>query len=198
LKENRMKILRRLGATAILMAASAAWPVLAQQTDLHAGHTSAPPASAYPTEDHSGHTAMVPERPVPADPYAGHIVAPADAPADPHAHHHHGSAPMSSPLEATEARFDAQPVASIPQNGAALVASPPIISLTFAKATLLHQIVLTNAAGQRVPVVTALPAEPVGSFSSLLVRLDPGTYKLRWRGSDDAGETGGSIAFALR
>ncbi len=194
-----MKVFEGLGVIAALLAASVAPPVVAQQADARAGHMPASAPTMAPAEDHGGHMPMTSQPPAPADPHVGHIMMSADAPADPHAHHHHGGgSPPSSPLEVTDARFDAHLTASTPQNGAALNRSPPVISLSFAKATTIHQIVLTNSAGQRVPVAAALPLQPVASFTSLLVRLDPGMYKLRWRGSDDAGETGGTLAFSLQ
>ena len=134
-----------------------------------------------------------------ADPHAGHMEMSPDAPVDPHAHHHHGGgSPQSSPFEMADARFNALLTASTPMNGAVLDRTPPVLSLYFAKATTIRQIVLTNGAGQRVPVSTAPPLQPVGSFMSPLVRLDPGTYKLRWRGFDATGETGGTLAFTLQ
>ena len=134
-----------------------------------------------------------------ADPHAGHMEMSPDAPVDPHAHHHHGGgSPQSSPFEMADARFNALLTASTPMNGAVLDRTPPVLSLYFAKATTIRQIVLTNGTGQRVPISAALPLQPVGSFVSLLVRLDPGAYKLRWRGFDATGETGGTLAFTLQ
>ncbi len=192
-----MKFPRRLFTATILLATWPAWPVAAQQADPHAGHTSPPAPTVTPAADHSGHM-PVPSDP-PADPHAGHMAMSTDAAVDPHAHHHHaGGSPQSSPLEMTDARFNTLLTASTPLNGAVLDQTPPVISLSFAKATTIRQIVLTNGAGQRLPVAAALPLQPVASFMSALVRLDPGTYKLRWRGSDDVGETGGTLAFTLQ
>ena len=76
--------------------------------------------------------------------------------------------------------------------------SPPMLSLTFPAATTIHQIALTNAAGQRVPVGATLPTEPVTSFNSPLVYLDRGAYSLLWRGSIAGGETGGTLKFFIK
>lgn len=135
----------------------------------------------------------------PVDPHAGHMAMSAQVPeaANPHAHHHAATAPDSSPLGPREEAFNTVLVASSPGNGAMLGRSPPMLSLTFPTAMTIRQIVLTNAAGQRVPVAAALPAAAVNSFSSPLVELDGGAYMLRWRGFDGARETGGSLSFAV-
>ena len=155
-----MKFLGRLFTATILLATCPAWPVAAQQADPHAGHRSPPAPTVIPAADHSRHIPMASAPP--ADPHAGHMEMSADAPVDPHAHHHHGGgAPPSSPLEMTDARFNARLTASMPLNGAVLERTPPVISLSFVKATTIRQIVLTNGAGQRVPVAAALPLQPV-------------------------------------
>lgn len=136
-----------------------------------------------------------------SNPHAGHMAMPVDGPmaSDPHAHHHHMTgSPPASPLGPHDARFDAVLPASVPQNGAMLDHSPPMLSLTFPAATTIHQIALTNAAGQRVPVGATLPTEPVTSFNSPLVYLDRGAYSLLWRGSIAGGETGGTLKFFIK
>jgi methionine-rich copper-binding protein CopC len=148
-----------------------------------------------------GFTPAVAEQTAPSSPHAGHMAMPVDGPmaADPHAHHHHmaGALP-ASPLGPHDARFDAVLPASVPQNGAMLDRSPPMLSLIFPVATTIHQVALTNAAGQRIPVAATLPTEAVTSFNSPLVRLDRGAYKLVWRGSTTDSETGGTLDFSVR
>lgn len=120
-------------------------------------------------------------------------------PSDSHAHHHQAaSGPPASVLGAQDAKFSMALVTSSPANGAVLSHSPQTISLTFPNKITIRQIALTTAVGQRVPIAAALPTEAVESFSSPVVPLDPGSYKLLWRGSADAGELGGSLAFSVR
>lgn len=136
----------------------------------------------------------------PENPHVGHVAATVEGPVpiEGHAHHHAASAPTAATLGPVDDRFKAILVASSPPNGAMLERSPPSISLTFPTFVTIHQIVLTNAVGQRLPVSTALPTEPVASFTSTLMRLDRGAYTIVWRGSNDRGETGGSLAFSIK
>lgn len=135
----------------------------------------------------------------PAKPHAGHMANSEGMTAsDPHAHHHHAaSGPPASILGSNDPNFSVVLPASSPANGAMLEQSPRTISLTFPMTITIQQIALTTMAGQRVPIAAALPTEPVTSFTSSLVTLDRGTYKLRWRGLNQIREIGGSISFSV-
>lgn len=136
----------------------------------------------------------------PVDPHTGHMAMPDGPPvADPHAHHHHvPSGPPVSMLDAHEPKLSTVLPASSPANGAVLEQSPRTISLTFPTAITIQQIALTTAVGQRVPVAAALSAGKVTSFTSPVVPLERGSYRLLWRGSNDAGELGGALAFSIK
>ena len=136
----------------------------------------------------------------PVDPHAGHMAMSEGMPAaDPHAHHHHGASGLPvSMLDTHDPKFSAVLPASSPVNGAVLEQSPRTISLTFPTAINIQQIALTTAVGQRVPVAAALPAGKVTFFTSPVVPLERGSYTLSWRGSNDAGELGGALAFSIK
>lgn len=136
----------------------------------------------------------------PVDPHAGHMTMSEGIPAaEPHAHHHHASSgPPVSMLDLRDPKFSAALPASSPANGAVLEQSPRTISLTFPTAITVQQIALTTAVGQRVPIASPLPAGNVTSFTSPIVPLERGSYTLRWRGSNDAGELGGVLAFSIK
>lgn len=96
-----------------------------------------------------------------------------------------------------DAMFNAVRAASSPSNRATLERSLPTNSLIFPTALTIRQIVVPDAAGQRIPVAATLPLAPLRSFSSPLVQLDREAYTLLWRAFDAVQETGGSLSFAV-
>jgi len=138
-----------------------------------AGSASAQTAPA--ADPHAGHAmpAQVPQTAPAADPHAGHSM-----PAGAHAGHDMSAkvqGSMSVPAPTGTALK-----ASTPAAGAMLNASPTEISVTLPHAMTVQSVVLTNAAGQRIPLSATLSAAPVETVTSPVPALPAGTYTVAW------------------
>ncbi len=147
---------------------------------LAAGAASAqtPPAA----DPHAGHTmpAQVPQstpQTTPADPHAGHAMG-ANARAG------HDMSAMSVPAPTGTALK-----ASSPAAGAMLNASPTEISMTLPHAMKIDSVVLTNAAGQRIPLSATLSDAEVETLTTPVPTLAAGTYTVAWTASKGADHT---------
>ncbi|MDP3404447.1 MAG: copper resistance protein CopC [Brevundimonas sp.] len=168
-------------ATAGLVAVLAAGAASAQTAPAaapHAGHTmpSAAPQTA-------------PTTTAPADPHAGHTM-----PAGSHAGHDMSAmSSMSVPAPTGTALS-----ASSPAAGAMLNASPTEISMTLPHAMTVDSLVLTNAAGQRIPLSATLSDAEVESLTTPVPTLAAGTYSVAWTASKGANHTmTGTFAFMV-
>ncbi len=153
----------------------------APAADPHAGHTM--PAQASPAANpDAGHT-------MPADPHAGHSMA-----ANPHAGHDMSAMTgMSVPAPTGTALK-----ASSPASGAMLGGSPSEISLTLPHAMKMDAVVLTNAAGQRIPLAATLSEAPVETVTTPVPTLPTGTYTVAWNASAGASHSmSGTFAFMV-
>ncbi len=127
-----------------------------------------------------------------ADPHAGH----GSAPADPHAGHdmskmNHGGAIPTMDATGTPLR------ASSPAPGAMLSGSPKEIFLALPHAMTVRSLVLTNAAGQRIPLSATLSAAPVDTLSSPTPILSPGVYTVAWSAGSADHTMAGSFGFMV-
>lgn len=178
-----------LAGTASAQSAPAANP--------HAGHTM--PAQASPAANpHAGHT-------MPADPHAGHSMpAPAAGATNPHSGHSMTASPHAGhDMSAMTGMSVPAPTgtalkASSPAAGAMLGGSPRNISLTLPHAMKMDAVVLTNAAGQRIPLAATLSEAPVETLTTPVPTLPAGTYTVAWTASAGASHTmSGTFAFMV-
>ena len=115
-----------------------------------------------------------------ADPHAGHVM-----PVNPHAGHDmSGMTGMTVP-----APTGTSLKASSPAAGAMLMGSPGAISLTLPHAMTMDAIVLTNAAGQRIPLSATLSDVPIETLTTPVPALAAGTYTVAWTASAGANHT---------
>lgn len=160
--------LATVGLFAVIAGGSASAQT-ASVADPHAGHTMplAAPSSA-------------PQTTAPADPHAGHTM-----PADSHAGHDMSAmSSMSVPAPTGTALR-----ASSPAAGAMLNASPAGISITLPHAMKVDSVVLTNAAGQRIPLSATLSDAEVETLTMPVPTLTAGTYRVAWTASMGADHT---------
>ncbi len=124
-----------------------------------------------------------------ANPHAGHAM-----PAESHAGHDMSAMPgMSVPAPTGTALK-----ASTPAAGAMLNASPSEISMTLPHAMKIDSVVLTNAAGQRIPLSATLSDAEVETLTTPVPPLATGTYSVAWTASKGADHTmTGTFAFMV-
>jgi methionine-rich copper-binding protein CopC len=165
------------GLFAVLAAGSASAQT-APAADPHAGHimpSTAPqiaPQTAAPADPHAGHT-------MPAGSHAGHDMSAMSSMSVP--------APTGTALRA-----------SLPAAGAMLNASPSGISITLPHAMKVDSVVLTNAAGQRIPLSATLSDAEVETLTMPVPTLTAGTYRVAWTASMGANHTmTGTFAFMV-
>ena len=142
-----------------VLAAGSASAQTAPAADPHAGHTM--PAQA---------AAAAPQTPPAADPHAGHDMS--------------AMTGMSVPAPTGTAL-----AASSPAAGAMLNASPTEISMTLPHAMKIDSVVLTNAAGQRIPLSATLSDAEVATLTTPVPTLAAGTYSVAWTASKGADHT---------
>lgn len=87
--------------------------------------------------------------------------------------------------------------ASSPAPGTMLSGSPKEISLTLPHAMTLRTLVLTNTAGQRIPLSATLPPGPVETIRTSLPTLAPGTYSVGWSAGMDGHIMAGDFGFMV-
>ena len=75
---------------------------------------------------------------------------------------------------------------STPANGARLAASPDNLVLNFSVPVRLHEVTVHGSDGQTVPMMITA-AGLVRSYSIPLPELEPGSYRVQWRATDEAG-----------
>ena len=151
-----------------VLAAGAAGAQTAPAADPHAGHTM--PAQA---------PQSAPQTTTPADPHAGHSMSATSSMNVP--------APTGTALKA-----------SAPAPGAMLNASPTEISMTLPHAMKIDSVVLTNAAGQRIPLSATLSDAEVETLTTPVPTLAAGTYSVAWTASKGADHTmTGTFAFMV-
>lgn len=127
-----------------------------------------------------------------ADPHAGHR----PTAADPHAGHdmskmNQGGAMPTMDATGTPLR------ASSPAPGAMLSGSPREIFLALPHAMTVRSLVLTNAAGQRIPLSATLSETPVDTLSSPTPTLPPGVYTVAWSAGSGSHTMAGSFGFMV-
>ena len=133
---------------------------------------------------------------------AVHAPAVAQA-ADPHAGHAMGGMvmagmtpppPMSPPLGPIVTIDAGSQIAPMAVRG-----SPGQISVAFPHPVTIISLMLTNAVGQQIPTHMTLPADPVQSVRiPIVIRLQPGAYKVAWRIADQSAPVDGSSSFAVQ
>ena len=161
-----------------VLAAGTASAQTAPAADPHAGHTM--PAQASQT---------APQTTPAADPHAGHAM-----PAGSHAGHDMSSMTGMSVPAPTGAALKA----STPAAGAMLSAAPSEISMTLPHAMKIDSVVLTNAAGQRIPLSATLSDAEVETLTTPVPPLAAGTYSVAWTASKGADHTmTGTFAFMV-
>jgi len=149
-------------------------------------------AQTVPAADpHAGHAmpAQVPQAVPAADPHAGHSMAGSHAGHDMSAMAH-GS--MSVPAPTGTALK-----ASTPASGAMLNAPPAEISMTLPHAMTMQSVVLTNGAGQRIPLSATLSHAPVETLTSPVPTLPAGTYTVAWTAAGTGHTMTGSFGFMV-
>jgi methionine-rich copper-binding protein CopC len=180
--------------------------------DPHAGHDMmAPPATPAPAEpmDHSAMPGTAPSTKAAAaqapDPHAGHDMkdAPAaaasmpgmdhaDMPAMDHSGMDHGAMPaMGAASTGTALTF------SSPAAGAMVTGSPSEITFVVPHAMSLKSVMLTNSAGQRIPLATTLADAPTAAYSSPVPKLVAGTYQVAWSASSADHDMAGTFSFMV-
>jgi methionine-rich copper-binding protein CopC len=172
--------------------------------DPHAGHDiTAPPATPAPAEpmDHSAMPGMAPSTKAAAaqaaDPHAGHDMkdAPAAAASMPgmdHSGMDHGAMPaMGAASTGTALTF------SSPAAGAMVTGSPSEITFVMPHAMSLKSVMLTNSAGQRIPLATTLADAPTAAYSSRVPKLVAGTYQVAWSASSADHDMAGTFSFMV-
>lgn len=175
--------------------------------DPHAGHKmTAAPATPAPAEpmDHSVMPGMAPSTKAAAaqaaDPHAGHDMkdAPAAAASMPGMDHtdmpgmDHGAMPaMDAASTGTALTF------SSPAAGAMVTGSPSEITFVMPHAMSLKSVMLTNSAGQRIPLATTLADAPTAAYSSPVPKLVAGTYQVAWSASSADHDMAGTFSFMV-
>lgn len=131
--------------------------------------------SAPGADPHAGH------RPTAADPHAGHDMSKMN---------HSGAMPT---MDATGTPLRA----SSPAPGAMLSGSPKEIFLALPHAMTVRSLVLTNAAGQRIPLSATLSETPVDTLSSTTPTLPPGVYTVAWSAGGSGHIMSGGFGFMV-
>lgn len=91
----------------------------------------------------------------------------------------------------------AEPVITVPADGATLQRPPERFEITFPYAVVLDEVVVTSKS--RSPVIAEGARMAWPSVSALLPPLGPGAYIAAWRVHDAAGHSfTGSVAFSVR
>lgn len=114
--------------------------------------------------------------------------------ADPHAGHDMSAMSSMSVAAPTGTALRA----SSPAAGAMLDVSPTEISMTLPHAMTVDSVVLTNAAGQRIPLSATLSDAELDSLTVPVPALAGGTYTVAWIASKGASHTmTGTFAFMV-
>ena len=87
--------------------------------------------------------------------------------------------------------------AAQPADGAMLVEPPAAFAVTFVQPTTLVGVTVTDDTDTAYPV-TAKPVQRDASSAEIaLPRLDPGTYRLAWKGIAGTKQVGGTVSFMI-
>lgn len=77
--------------------------------------------------------------------------------------------------------------------------SPGQITVAFPEPVTVTSLTLTNAVGQQIPNRMTLPADPVQSVRiPVVIPLQPGEYKISWRGAEQGSPMNGSGSFKVQ
>jgi methionine-rich copper-binding protein CopC len=86
---------------------------------------------------------------------------------------------------------------STPSEGATLSVSPENLVLNFRTPVRLEEVIVQGSDGQTVPMMITA-AGLLSSFSIPMPDLEPGSYTVRWRATDQAGDSHeGSLGFVI-
>ncbi len=83
-------------------------------------------------------------------------------------------------------------------DNASLASAPESFTVVFSRAVGLASVVLTNAAGQTIPLAFTPPQDMAASHTIPLPALQPGSYTLSWRTiAPDGHAMPGAVHFTL-
>ncbi|MEO0820716.1 MAG: copper resistance CopC family protein [Pseudomonadota bacterium] len=87
---------------------------------------------------------------------------------------------------------------SVPEDGASVRGSPPVIAMMFDAPIRITMIALTGEGGQALSLVRNDDMAPVTRFEAAPEPLAPGRYEVRWRGlAEDGHAMEGRFSFTV-
>lgn len=209
------RVLLATAATAGVLAAWFGGSAAAQapaSTDPHAGHVM-PTAPAAASPKGAADSIRMPE----LEPSAKTSTS---AAADPHADHAMPAAPLKTPSHGGmdhsqmkgaahgDMNHETMPAMGPASTGAALKASSPAagammngspneIIMVLPHAMILRSAVLTNGAGQRIPLIATLSEAPSDAYATPVHKLPAGPYQVAWSAGGLDHEMTGTFSFMV-